>query len=109
LILGNFNLPKVKKKVDEKSGSMIPLNVTLDLESDLIGDLVGCDLVQINERPKENGTFSAVEGYEAPLFKLDRHHKAYEIEMQICWCSFEAMEGCVKRHRFKLMDCGDCG
>jgi hypothetical protein len=28
LILGDFNLPKVKRKVDEESGSMISLNVT---------------------------------------------------------------------------------
>jgi hypothetical protein len=57
LILGDFNLPKVKCKVDEKSGSMMPLNVTSDLESDLIGGLFGYDLDQINERPNENGTF----------------------------------------------------
>jgi hypothetical protein len=43
LILGDFNLPKVKWKVDEESGSIVPLNVTSDLESDLIGDLFGCD------------------------------------------------------------------
>jgi hypothetical protein len=46
-----------------------------------------------------------VEGAEAPLLKLDRHHKAYEIEMQICCCKFEAIEGGVKRYRFKLADC----
>jgi hypothetical protein len=33
----------------------------------------------------------AVEGAETPLLKLDRHHKAYEIEMQICSCKFEAI------------------
>jgi hypothetical protein len=42
LIFGNFNLPKVKWKVDEESGSMNPLNVKSDLESDLIGGLFGC-------------------------------------------------------------------
>jgi hypothetical protein len=36
------------------------------------------------------------------MLKLDRHHKAYEI----CCCKFEAMEGGVKRYRFKLADCG---
>jgi hypothetical protein len=81
-----FNLPKIKWKVDEESGSMIPLNVTSNLESDLISGLFGCDLDQINERPNENGTFldlvftnvpvdMAVEGGETPLLKLDRHHK----------------------------------
>jgi hypothetical protein len=46
----------------------------------------------------------AVEGAETFLLKLDRHHKAYEIKMQICCCKFEAMEGGVKRYRFKLAD-----
>jgi hypothetical protein len=68
--------------------------------------LFGRDLDHINE----NGTFldlvftnvsvdMAVEGAETPLLKLDRHQKAYEIEMQICCCKFEAMEGGVKRYR----------
>jgi hypothetical protein len=58
LVLGHFELPKLKWKVDEKSGSMRPLNdLTSDLESDLIGGLFGCDLDQINARPNENGTF----------------------------------------------------
>jgi hypothetical protein len=47
----------------------------------------------------------AVEGAETPLLKLDRHHKAYEIEMQICCCKFEAMEGGVKCYRFELVIC----
>jgi hypothetical protein len=82
-------------------------------ESALTGGLFGCDLDQINERPNENGTFldlvftnvpfdMVVEGAETHLLKLNRHHKVYEIEMQICCCKFEAMEGGVKRYRFKL-------
>jgi hypothetical protein len=48
----------------------------------------------------------AVEGAETPLLlKLDRHHKAYEIEMQICSCKFEAMESGFKLYRFILADC----
>jgi hypothetical protein len=81
---------------------MISLNLTSDLESELIGDLFGCVLDQINERPIKNGTFlelvftnvpvnMAVESAETPLLKLDRHQKAYEIEMQICCCKFEVM------------------
>jgi hypothetical protein len=38
------NQPKCRWKVDEKSGSVLPLNVTTDLESNLIGGLFGCDL-----------------------------------------------------------------
>jgi hypothetical protein len=76
----------------------------------VIGGLSGCDFDQINERPNENGTFldlvfTNVEGAETPLLKLDRDHKAYEIKMQICCGKFEAMEGGVKRYRFKLVDC----
>jgi hypothetical protein len=71
------------------------LNVTSDLESDLlIGGFLGCDLDQINVRPNENDSFldlvfsnvpvdMAVGCAETPLHKLDRHHKAYEIVMQI--------------------------
>jgi hypothetical protein len=66
--------------------------------------LFGCDLDHLNERPNENGTFldlvftnvpvyMAVEGAETPLLKLDRHHKAYEIEVQISCCKFEATDG----------------
>jgi hypothetical protein len=77
---------------------MMPLNVPSDLESDLIGSLFGYYLDQINEKPNKNVTFldlvdMAVGGAETPLLKLNRHHKAYEIEMQICFCNFEAMEG----------------
>jgi hypothetical protein len=67
--------------------------------------LFGCDLDQINARSNENGSFSdlgvlvdmAVGVAETPLLKLDRHHKAYEIRMQVCCCKLEAMEGGVTR------------
>jgi hypothetical protein len=42
-----------------------------------------------------NVVFNILEGAETTLLKLDRHHKAYEIEMQICCCKFETMEGGV--------------
>jgi hypothetical protein len=57
LVLGDFNLPKVRWKIDEESGSVLPLNVTTDLESDVIGGLFGCDLDQVNVVPNDNGTF----------------------------------------------------
>jgi hypothetical protein len=44
------------------------------------------------------------EGAIPPLLKLNRHHKAYEIEIQIYCCKFEAMESVAKRYRFKLED-----
>jgi hypothetical protein len=48
LVLGHFNLPRVRWKVDEESGYVLPLNVTTDLESDLNGGLFGCDSDQVN-------------------------------------------------------------
>jgi hypothetical protein len=90
VVLGDFNLPKVKWKVDEESGSMMPLNVTSDLESDLISGLFGCDLGQINEKLNKNGTF--LDLVFIWLLKMLKHlcsswivtKKSYEIEMQIC-------------------------
>jgi hypothetical protein len=41
---------------------------------------------------------------ETLLLKLGRHHKVYGIKMQNCSCKFDAMEGGVKRYRFKLAD-----
>jgi hypothetical protein len=35
----DFNFPRVRWKVDEESGSVMPLNVKTDLESDIIGGL----------------------------------------------------------------------
>jgi hypothetical protein len=94
-------LLKVTWKVDEESGSVLPLNVTTDLESDLIGGLFQYDLDQVNVVPKDNGTFLdlvfrnapvdvSVACADSPHLKLDRHHKAYEIEMRVCCCEFEA-------------------
>jgi hypothetical protein len=49
---------------------VIPLNVTSDLESYLIGGLFGCDLDQINERPNENGR---CQFYETVWSCFERH------------------------------------
>jgi hypothetical protein len=46
--LGNINLPRVRWKVDQESGSVMTLNVTKDLKIDLIVSLFGCDLDQDN-------------------------------------------------------------
>jgi Reverse transcriptase (RNA-dependent DNA polymerase)/Endonuclease-reverse transcriptase len=116
LVLGDFNLPKIRWKVDDESGSVMPLNVTTDLESDLIGGLFGCDLDQTNLVPNNNGTFLdlvftnapvdiSVTNADSPLLKLDHHHKAYEIEMQVCCCKFEAAEIRTRRYIFRMADC----
>jgi hypothetical protein len=69
---------------------VLPLNVTTDLESDLIGGLFGCDLDQVDVVSNDNGTFLdlvftntpvdvSFACADSPLLKLDRHHRAYEI------------------------------
>jgi hypothetical protein len=116
LVLGDFNLPKIRWKVDEGSGFVLPLNVTTDLESDLIGGLFGCDLHLVNVVPNDNGNFLdlvftnaladiSVGCADSPLLKLDRHHRAYEIEMRVCSCKFEAMESRTQRYMFRMPDC----
>jgi hypothetical protein len=113
MVLGGFNLPKIRWKVDEESGSVLLLNVTTDLESDLIGGLFGCDLDQVNEVPNDNGTFLdivftnapvdvSVACADSPLLKLDLPHRAYEIEMRVCCCEFEAMESRTQRCMFRM-------
>jgi hypothetical protein len=53
--------------------------------------LFGCDLDQVNVVPNDNGTFFdlmfinapvSVVCADAPVLKLGRHHRAYEIEMR---------------------------
>jgi hypothetical protein len=71
---------------------------------------------QVNEVPNDNGTFLDIVFTNAPvdvsdacadspLLKLDRHHRAYEIEMRVCCCEFEAMESRSQRYMFRMADC----
>jgi hypothetical protein len=116
LALGDLNLPKVRWKVDEASGSVLPLNVTTDLESDLIGVLFGCDLDQVYVMPNDNGALldlsfmntpvdMSVACADSPLLKLDRHQRSYEIQMRVCCCEFEAVESRTQRYMFRMADC----
>jgi hypothetical protein len=65
--------------------------------------------------PNDNGTFLDLVFTSAPvdvsfacgdspLLKLDCHHRAYEIEMRVCCCGFEAMESRTQRYMFKIAD-----
>jgi hypothetical protein len=47
---------------------------------------------------------SKIENHSTLLY--EKFKRFCEIEMQICCFKFEAMEGGVKRYRFKLADCG---
>jgi hypothetical protein len=62
----------------------------------------GCDLDQVNVVPNDKGTFLnllftnahvdvSVACTDSPLLKLDHHHRAYEIEMRVYRCKFEAI------------------
>jgi hypothetical protein len=116
LALGDLNWLKFRWKVDEKSGSVLPLNVTTDLKSDHIGGLFGCDLDQVRVVPNDNDTFLDLVFTNAPvdvsaacanspLLKLDRHHRAYKIKMRVCCCKFRAMESITQRYMFRMADC----
>jgi hypothetical protein len=76
---------------------VLPLNVTTDLESDLVGGLIECNLDQVNVALNDNGTFLdlvftnapvdvSVACADSPLLKMDCHHRAYEIEMRVFCC-----------------------
>jgi hypothetical protein len=75
--------------------------ITTDLEGDLIVGMLCCDLSQINSIPNEHGTFLdlifsnastdiTVGIRESPLHGLDRHHRAYELLVDVRLCRFEA-------------------
>jgi hypothetical protein len=46
---------------------VLPLNVTTDLECDLIRGLFGCDLDQVNVVPNDKGTFLGLVFTNAPV------------------------------------------
>jgi hypothetical protein len=67
LVLGDFNLPKIRWKVDQESGSVLPMNLTTNLKNDLIGGLFRCDLDLVNVVPNDNGTFLYLVFTNAPV------------------------------------------
>jgi hypothetical protein len=80
----------------------------------------GCDLDQVNVVLNDNRTFLDLVFTNAPvdfsvacadssLLKLDRHHRAYEMEMRVCCCEFEAMESRTQRYMFRMADCAAIG
>jgi hypothetical protein len=56
--------------VDEESGYVLPLNLTTDLESILIGGLFGCNLDQFNVVPNDNVTVLDLVFMNAPVASL---------------------------------------
>jgi hypothetical protein len=83
-------------------GLMPTVNVTTDLESDLIEGLLSCDLGQIIAISNRYGMFLdsafsnagvdvAMWTCESRLLKLDRHHRAYELSVDLQFCDCEAI------------------
>jgi hypothetical protein len=42
---------------------------------------------------------------DCPLLKLNRHHRAFEIEMWVCCCKFEAMVSRTLRCMCRMANC----
>jgi hypothetical protein len=42
---------------------------------------------------------------DTSLLELDRHHRAYDIELRVCCYEFEAMESRTQRYMFRMADC----
>jgi hypothetical protein len=93
------------------------MGIMTGLESDLIEGMLCCDLGQKKlPTPNQNGTFMdlifsnastdiTVEICESPLLELDRHHRAYEllVDVRLCKCEATSME--ERRFRFRAADC----
>jgi hypothetical protein len=86
LVLGDCNLPKIGWSLQGERVGLMPVNVTTDLESDMIEGLLSCDLGQINAIANQSVFSNAGEDVsmctcESPILKLDRHHRAYELSV----------------------------
>jgi hypothetical protein len=109
LVLGDFNLPKV-----QGSRRMDP--TCIGIKSDLIKGMLCSDLGQINSIPYQNGTFLnlifsnastdiTVEICESPILGLARHHRAYELLVDVRLCKCEATSMDERWFRFRAADC----
>jgi hypothetical protein len=92
------------------------MGITTDLESDLIVGILCCDLGLINSILNRNSTFLdlifsnastdiTVEICKSPLLGLDRHHRAYELLVDVRLYKFEAANMDERRFRFGAVDC----
>jgi hypothetical protein len=94
-INGINHKPKISwLAIDNDSDELSPVGVTTDLEADLVDGLAECDLTQWNTIPNRYGVFLdlifsnsgsdiIVSSALAPLLKLDRHHEAYDISVNL--------------------------
>jgi hypothetical protein len=92
------------------------MDITTDLESDLTEGMLCCDLSQINSIPNQNSTFLdlnfsstrtdiTVEICESPLFGHDRHHRAYELLVDVRLHKFEATSMDERQLVSRAADC----
>jgi hypothetical protein len=114
LILGDFNLPKIVW-MDFEDFGLSPLGVSTDLEANLIDGLTNCDLKQLNSIPNQFDVFLdlifsnassdvLIETSTSPLLKEDRHHKAYEITIEMSALRFEPCPDETERYKFACAD-----
>jgi hypothetical protein len=54
--------------------------------------------------PNDKNTFFNLVFTNTLTLKLGRLHKAFEIEMWVCCCEFEAMESRTQRYMFRMAD-----
>jgi hypothetical protein len=72
----------------------------------VVSSLFKSDLDHYNDLVFTNALVDVFVAFaDSPLLKLDRHHRAYEIEMQVCCCKFEAMESRTQHYMFRMADC----
>jgi hypothetical protein len=89
---------------------LLSLGITTDLDSDLIEGMLCCDLGQINSNPNQNGTFLGLIFSNAStditvLLGLGRHHRTYELLVDVRLCKFEATSVNERRFRLRAADC----
>jgi Endonuclease-reverse transcriptase len=108
VIMGDFNLPKISW-LDFEDFGLSPTN----LHANLIDGLIDCDFQQLNSTPNKYGVYLdlvfsnsssdvAIRTSKAPLLKLDRHHEAYEISVDISVTRYEPCSVDVERYRFAV-------
>lgn len=92
LLVGDFNLPNVTWNIDPDSGSLLPSNITSEVEMVFIDTIMAFDMQQINYVKNSNGKlldlifcneldlFNVSES-QTPFVINDVHHKAIEFSI----------------------------
>jgi Reverse transcriptase (RNA-dependent DNA polymerase)/Endonuclease-reverse transcriptase len=109
LVCGDFNIPNVRWVRDETE--LLPFDVSTDKDSAIVDGMASLGLNQINDIPNVRNVFLdlffsnfsddiSVYDCEFPLLKLDIHHKAYELILDIDELHFKTTHEPVKQYNF---------